>query len=472
MGQAALSALLSIILAIPVTQALMRQEHGSFAKFGRAIFALPLMIPSISVIFGIIAIFGNNGALSKLASILHLPWFSIYGWTGILIAHVFLNFPVAVRLLLEGYRHLPYETWRLAASLGFSPRQYWRHIDLPLLRQYIPMIAALIFLLCLTSFAIILVLGGGPKYTTLEVAIYQALRFDFNPKLALQLSLLQTAISGLVLLAMSRASLPMAMSIGLRNPLQRWDGQKLFTRIFDYSFLTLSGLFVLGPIMAVLGIGAFYAASLWNETFFQAFRQSVFYAFASGVLSVSVAWFLCSLFYKKPQWRLCLGAISFMPLIVSPVMLGSIILIINIGIIYSLIHLHILIIAIYAFMGLPFALYVLWPAYRKMRLDFDRLVASLVMAKKEVFTRIHFPLLLPAIKRAWLYAALAIFGDFGLVAILGDRRALTLPWYLYDQLGSYRSGPAGAISAFMLVFAFLIIVWADRNKKVDRHDIS
>ena len=57
-----------------------------------------------------------------------------------------------------------------------------------MLRAALPGVAGLVFMLCVTSFTIVLTLGGGPAATTLEVAIYQALRFDFDPARAVALT--------------------------------------------------------------------------------------------------------------------------------------------------------------------------------------------------------------------------------------------------------------------------------------------
>ena len=54
-------------------------------------------------------------------------------------------------------------------------------------------------MLCVTSFTVVLTLGGGPRASTLEVSIYQALRFDFDPALAARLALLQIALCALLL---------------------------------------------------------------------------------------------------------------------------------------------------------------------------------------------------------------------------------------------------------------------------------
>jgi thiamine transport system permease protein len=44
-----------------------------------------------------------------------------------------------------------------------------------MLRAVLPGAVLLVFLLCMTSFAVALTLGGGPRATTVELAIYQAL---------------------------------------------------------------------------------------------------------------------------------------------------------------------------------------------------------------------------------------------------------------------------------------------------------
>ena len=80
----------------------------------------------------------------------------------------------------------------------------WRNIWRQPIRTALSMVGMafismlLVFMLCLTSFAVVLTLGGGPKSTTLEVAIYQSLRFDFEPTRAVVLALLQLCLCLLV----------------------------------------------------------------------------------------------------------------------------------------------------------------------------------------------------------------------------------------------------------------------------------
>ena len=54
---------------------------------------------------------------------------------------------------------MPAERFRLAASLGFGPGDVARVLERPMLREVVPGAFVVIFILCLTSFAVALALG-------------------------------------------------------------------------------------------------------------------------------------------------------------------------------------------------------------------------------------------------------------------------------------------------------------------------
>lgn len=129
--------------------------------------------------------------------------------TGDLLAHVFFNMPMATRLLLQTLENIPGEQRQIAAQLGMRGYVFFRLVEWPWLRRQIPPVAALIFMLCFASFATVLSLGGGPRATTIELAIYRALNFDYDPARAAMLALIQMVCClGLVLLSqrLSKAS--------------------------------------------------------------------------------------------------------------------------------------------------------------------------------------------------------------------------------------------------------------------------
>ena len=87
---------------------------------------------------------------------------------------------MASRLLLQALENIPGEQRQLAAQLGMRGWHFFRFVEWPWLRRQIPPVAALIFMLCFASFATVLSLGGGPQATTIELAIYQALSYDYD----------------------------------------------------------------------------------------------------------------------------------------------------------------------------------------------------------------------------------------------------------------------------------------------------
>ena len=194
--QAGLSALISVVLAVPVARALARRRF-----FGRGVListlGAPFILPVIVAVLGLLAVFGRAGWVNGVLAQFGLPVIPIYGLQGVVLAHVFFNMPLAVRMVLHGWEAIPAERFRLAAGLGFTPADISRHIERPMLRAVLPGTALVIFVICLTSFAVALTLGGGPRATTVELAIYQALRFEFDLPSAARLALLQFALCAL-----------------------------------------------------------------------------------------------------------------------------------------------------------------------------------------------------------------------------------------------------------------------------------
>lgn len=47
-------------------------------------------------------------------------------------------------------------------------------------------------------------------------------------------------------------------------------------------------------------------------------------------------------------------------------------------------------------------------------------------------------------------------GDFGVVALFGNDDFRTLPFYLYQQIGSYRSRDGAVTALIMLLLCFLL----------------
>jgi len=238
--QSFVSALLSVLLAIPVARALARRRF-----WGRGVLitllGAPFILPVIVAVLGLLAVFGRNGVLNSALAAIGLPEVSIYGFHGVVLAHVFFNLPLATRFLLQGWLAIPAERFRLAASLN-AP--IGRLLEWPMLRAVVPGTFLVIFLICLTSFAVALTLGGGPKATTVELAIYQAIRFDFDLGRAALLACIQFAICTVAALVAWQVTAVDGFGAGLDRVVQRWDG----ARIIDALWITAAALFLIVPL--------------------------------------------------------------------------------------------------------------------------------------------------------------------------------------------------------------------------------
>jgi len=237
--QAVLSAGLSVVFAWPFAWALaQRSFRGQWALAG--FLNLAFVLPVLAVVLGVVALFGREGWLA-------LPG-SIYGLDGILIAHLAMNLPFAIRLLWDRLSQIPDHQLRLAQVLGLSPWQRWRRLEWPVLRAASGPVFVLEALLCFSSFTVILTLGGGPANTNLEVAVYQALKYDFDARAAALYAVIHGAVALTAIAALGRGSVlnmeaaRLPVSVVVRRP-------KVVQWLAIVSLLVL----LLAPYLALLG---------------------------------------------------------------------------------------------------------------------------------------------------------------------------------------------------------------------------
>jgi thiamine transport system permease protein len=446
--QAGLSALLSCLLAVPVARALHRRR---FAGRGAmiALMGAPFLLPVIVAALGIITVWGGRGWLVRMG----LPLPGLYGLQGVLLAHVFLNLPLAVRMLLQGWQAIPAERLRLGASLGFDPWARFRHLEWPMLRSVLPGAMLAVFLVCLTSFAIVLTLGGGPKATTLELAIYQAVRFDFDLPRAAALALLQFAVCGLAVGLGARLTREAGFGAGLdRGLLLAAPGG--WRRIMDTATLGLTALFLALPLLAVTLNGLMGLPDLPTQVW-PALARSLIVAVCCGLLSVGLALALALAVAR--------GARGFEYLAMLPLAASSLVL--GIGLFLAVQPLARpatlalpVTLMVNTVLALPYAFRLLLPEARSLYADYGRLATALDMRG---FARLRL-LTLPRLRRplglsAGLAAALAM-GDLGAIALFASEGGATLPLLIQRLMGAYRM-EAAAAAALILMLANFALFW-------------
>jgi thiamine transport system permease protein len=189
--QAALSTALTLAAALPAAWVFARFEFPG-KPWLRAIATAPFVLPTVVVAAAFGALLGPRGllnaALQGLLGLERPPIQASQTLGLVLLAHVFYNYAVVLRIVGGFWSTLDPALEEAAASLGAGRLRVLRVVTLPLLLPSIGAAALLVFIFTFSSFGIVLLLGG-PRFATVEVEIYrltaQALRLDAAAALAL-----------------------------------------------------------------------------------------------------------------------------------------------------------------------------------------------------------------------------------------------------------------------------------------------
>lgn len=451
--QAALSATVSCLLAIPLARALARRRFPGRGLLIRLL-AAPFLLPVVVAVLGILAVFGRMAPVNQGLAALGLPPLSIFGLHGVVLAHVFLNLPLVARMLLQGWQAIPAERFRLAQSLGMPPAAQFRHLEGPMLRAQLPGAFATVFLLCLTSFAVALTLGGGPRASTVELAIYQALRFEFDLGRAALLAAVQFALCAAVTLVGLRLTQAAGFGAGLGR-ISAIPAPAGWRQGVDSAVIVLATLFLLAPLTAVIWRGVTGLFALPSGVI-EALGRSVLIAVASAVLSIFAALTLALAVARGVKW---LELAAMLPLAASGLVMGT-------GL-FLLVHpvarpeslaLPVTLL-VNATMALPFLFRLLLPETRALLADYGRLSDSLGLSGMARLRLITLPRLARPLGFGTGLAAALSMGDLGVIALFAGERSATLPLLVQRLMGAYRM-EAAAGAALVLVAASFALFWA------------
>lgn len=460
--QAVLSALVSVGLAIPMARALARRRFDGRGAL-IALMGAPFLLPVVAAVVGMLAVYGRQGLVNRVLETLGLPGFSVFGLGGVVLAHVFFNLPLATRLLLNGWAAIPAERFRLAESLGLPPGAVFRHVEAPMLRSLVPGALLLVFLLCLTSFVVALTLGGGPRATTLELAIYQALRFDFDLGHAATLAGLHFALCALAVALAGRLAAPPVLGAGLdRVPLlaapsgwRRWG---------DAVVLSGGTLFLCLPMGAVAWAGLGALGNLPGPVWAAALRSLVM-ALTSAVLATAAGLVLALAAARFPggPLRRWIDLTAMLPLAASGMVLGT-------GLFLALRPLASpeslalpVTVLVNAAMALPFLYRLILPEACALEADYGRLCTTLGLAGLPRLSHVTLPRLArPLGLGAGIAAALAM-GDLGVIALFAGPDTATLPLMVQRLAGAYRMDQAAAASLLLVALSFALFTLCDQG---------
>ena len=479
--QAFISCFVSFCLAVPISSILAKRYHWHIFPPLFGILGLVLVMPTTVAAVGILKVWGLNGWLAQTFDTISfgtVGWVNIYGLHGVVLAHVFFNLPLMIRVLTPIFLSFPKEHIFLSEQYGFSRVKFFWVLEWPAIKRVALSLNVLVFLLCFTSFSLVLMLGGGPKVTTLEVEIYSAIRFDFSIAKAAALSLIQVAIVACVIFLLtffenglsnnSAIYLPLGNRLNQENfpraPLRNYNKGIVINLIKDISWLSPLIFIIFLPFFAVIlsGFSESLIKVLKWEIFWESLKNTILIAFLSSSLAISLGFLLA---YSKVILRgsnffgrnFFLGLIESSILIylaIPAIVLGTALFIVLRKFADVVALSWLILVLSNVFLCLPFVVRIIEPRLFSLESKHKALYKSLGLVGAKKFFAVTLPGLNVELGLALGIALAFSVGDLSVIALFGSNDFQTIPWLIYQTAGRYGLSDANALALLLLVVTF------------------
>jgi thiamine transport system permease protein len=472
--QAALSTALTVLVALPGAHVFARYEFFG-KRVVRAAVIVPFVLPTVVVGSAFLSLLGDGGPLGFLGLDQSLA--------AILLAHVFFNYAVVVLIVGGLWAHLDPRQEDAARVLGAGRWQTFRAVTLPALRPAVAAAAAIVFLFDFTSFGVILILGG-PSYSTLETEIYRQTAQLLNLPQAAALSIVQLAAVITILLVAGRAQGSRVEALRLRAGAEtarrpRTARERASVGV-NLSFMAL----LLGAPVAVLversfhpsggfGLGYYRALSELRATStifvppIEAVRNSLEFAAIATVIAVAIgglAAFAIAAPRRSGRIR-GLDTLLLLPLGISAVTIGFGFLIALDHPPFDLRRSAMLIPIAHALVAAPFVARVMIPVLRSIDQRLRDAAALLGAPPSRVWREIDLPIVGRALLVAAGFAFAISLGEFGATIFIARPDYPTLPvviFRLLGQPGTLNFGAAMAASVILMAVTAVSILAIER----------
>lgn len=481
--QAILSTALTIALAIPGAFVFSRYDFPGKSVI-LSLSVLPFILPTVVVSAAFRALVGQNGLLNTLAiSLFDLTAGPIHlerTFSLILIAHVFYNYPLALRMLHSYWSNLGPSIEEAAYTLGSHAWRHWLYVRIPLLRPILYASALLVFTFTFTSFGVILILGG-PEFATLEVEIYRQTLSLFNLPVAATLALVQLSALLVLMIAYARLQATLVHHQGsqartARKPRHVQDHLLISANLTFMALLLFSPLVALAWRSVTAGDGGLtfkYYAMLATNTRgsilfvppLEAIGNSILFAGGATLLAGVLGFLAATMLSRNDRFTRWLDPVFMLPLATSAVTLGF-------GYIIALdeppLNLRtspLLVLFAHVLIAMPFVIRSVLPALRAVPAHTREAAQVLGASPWQVWRRVDLPLISRGLAVGGIFSFTVSMGEFGATVFVARPETPTLPIAIYrllSQPGASNYGQALALSVILAGVCSVAFLLMDR----------
>ena len=478
--QAFLSAGLSVIIALPGAFALSRYSFP-FRRLIKSLSLVSFVLPSIIVIICMISFYGKTGVLNTLlGSDIKL----IYSFAGIVVAHLFYNYALALRIIGDGWSRIGDEYRNISWSLGNGKVLTGLRVTLPMLLPSILSAFSLIFIFCFMSFGIVLVFGGI-RFSTLEVRIYQELYQKLNFGRGAAYALVQIGISTLFLAVSGRLGVLLSGSERKTNivELKPLKQASVHTRIVLSVYWVAVCIFLFGPILSMIGKSFFVDGAFTIKSYIALFNpdtasrniegvirstiggvilRSIAIALGSGAVTFAVALAAATAlrgrkgmfwraFFQLPMGMTVVGLAASLRLILG-----------------EKVPIAILVLAGQFFIAFPMVFRVTDTVVTDLKESLIECAMSLGATPLRAFRTVLLPVLRRGLINAYAFAVAVAFADFAVVLGVGRGEIVTFPVAVYRLIGFKSFDLALSLSTLYIGFCLIIFLIIDNTARSSR----
>ena len=493
--QAILSTVLTVILALPGAYVFARYRFCGKSLL-QALTTIPFVLPTVVVAIAFTAWLGPRSWLNQVLMNLfrldrppidlqHTIWI-------ILLAHVFYNYAVVLRIVGGFGANLDPQLEESARVLGARPIDVLRQVTLPLLTPAIAAAALLVFIFSFTSFGVILILGG-PRFATLEVEIYRQTVNFFNLPLAAALSIVQMLFTFVLMWVYTRLQARTAVPLDL-HPRERT--QRRVTTLRDHLIVGVNvavmAVLLLSPLIALVErsftLDGRFTVRYYEELFVNR-RDSILYvppiqavANSLGFAAIAVALALVlglisASLLARPGRRRGIRRLQglFDPMLMLP--LGTSAVTLGFGYIIALdepplnLRTSLLLIPLaHSLVAFPFVVRSLLPGLRGIKPSLREAASVMGANPWRVWRQVDLPIIGRALLVGAVFAFTISLGEFGATALIARPQTPTMPVAIYrflGQPGALNYGQALAMSTLLMLVCAIGMITIERFRVGD-----
>lgn len=449
--QAALSTMITLAVGLPTAWLLSRNEFRG-RRVVRALTLVPFVLPTVVIGLAFRAV---------LPSDLHT------GTSALVVAHVFLNVAVVVRIVGARWEAQSYFLDEAAATLGARPMARFATVTWPMIRGSVAAAGGLVFMYCFSTYGAARVLAG-PSNPVVETEIYRFAVLAGDMRAASALAVAQIVIVSIVLALTSRGSNVQSTPTAPRGLNRFPRSRRVAVRIGIGATIAVFLTPLVGLVIRSLRVGDEVSFSAWKT----AFGDSPVPTNPVAANLVPAAWATLSTAFIAMLFAVVVGVtIAFVrvnstsrfvravattceivPVVVSAVVVGlGIILAFRSGAFDWRGKWWLLPVA-HAVVALPLVSRSVASALRQIPDDLRNAAATLGAAPLHVARTIDMGLLRRPIAAAAALAALVSVGEFGASSLLTRRGSETLTMTIGRLLGR----PGDLVQAQVFVVATVL----------------